>query len=379
MPEAVPFSLPFEEAIAFFASKGFAVSPESWRDVWQDANAHSFTVARVTAMDVLQDLKAEVDKALTEGVSLEQFKKDLIPNLARKGWFAPKGEAAKVELPDGTIRKRLTPWRLETIWRTNIQTAYSVGRYRQMTEPAVAEARPYWQYKAIMDRVTRPNHAAMNNKVYDHRHPIWNTWYPPNGFHCRCYVKTLSVDQVRERGLQPGIDPPGAFEPDEGWRYNPGQAGLDAWQPDWNLYPDVLLRSAVRQGVTSPVFERFLSGASDADFPVAVLDEAYRGLIGASVKTVSMSAESLTKNRAEHPDLSVEDYKRIPDVVERAETIIQDGARTLVFLKVAERIFHAVVKATESGEGLFLTSYRTSNRKDIERARRRGKVLKDEL
>ncbi len=124
--------------------------------MWQEANARSFTVARVTAMDVLVDIKKEVDRALAEGVSLAEFKQDLGERLAAKGWFAPKGEAAKIELPDGTIRKRLPPWRLELIWRTNIQTAYSAGRYRQMTDPDVAEARPYWQYKAILDRRTRP-------------------------------------------------------------------------------------------------------------------------------------------------------------------------------------------------------------------------------
>lgn len=246
-PNAVPFSLPFDEAIAYFQAKGYAISPDSWRDVWQDANARAFTVARVTAMDVLVDIKAEVDRALAEGVSLDEFKKNLAQRLQAKGWFAPKGEAPKVELPDGTIRKRLTPWRLETIWRTNIQTAYSVGRYMQMTDPDVAEARPYWQYKAILDRRTRPAHAAMHDKVYDRRHPIWNTWYPPNGFHCRCYVKTLSADQVAARGLGPEIDPPGRFEPDEGWRYNPGEAGLNAWQPDLTSYPEALAGQFVQE------------------------------------------------------------------------------------------------------------------------------------
>jgi len=239
-PNAVPFNLTFEEAIAFFASKGYEISPDSWRDVWQDANARAFTVARVTAMDVLVDLKAEVARAMSEGVSLDEFKKNLGERLAAKGWFAPKSEAAKVELPAGTIRKRLTPWRLELIWRTNIQTAYSAGRYKQQTDPDVAEARPFWQYKAILDRRTRPAHAAMHNRVYDHRHPIWNTWYPPNGFNCRCYVKTLSREQVEARGLIPEVEPPGAFQPDEGWRYNPGEAGLNAWQPDLTQYPAAL-------------------------------------------------------------------------------------------------------------------------------------------
>jgi len=230
-------NLPFDEAIAYFAQKGLALSPESWRDVWQQAHARAFTVARVTAMDALVDIREAADKALKEGVALGEFKKNLRKTLERKGWFAPTGEDAIVELPDGTLQKRLTPWRLETIYRVNLQAAYQVGRYKQMED--VKERRPYWQYMAIMDRATRPEHAARHGKVYHADHPFWDQWYPPNGFNCRCYVKTLSDGQMDARGLREerkGTD----LRPDEGWRYNPGRAGLAAWQPDLSEYPAAL-------------------------------------------------------------------------------------------------------------------------------------------
>lgn len=228
MPEAVPINLPFDEAIAFFAAKGLELSPNDWRDVWREANVRSFTVARVNAMDVLSDIRAEVGKAIETGTSLGQFKKDLVPLLERKGWFAPRGEKAIVTLPGGEARKRLTAWRLKNIYMTNLQTAYSAGRHKQMLE--VADARPYWQYKAIMDSTTRPAHAAMHNKVYDYRHPIWDTWFPQNGFFCRCYVKSLSAEDVKERGLKVetrGVD----VQPDEGWDYNPGK---EAFGSGWD-------------------------------------------------------------------------------------------------------------------------------------------------
>jgi uncharacterized protein with gpF-like domain len=180
MPEAAYGSLPFEEAIAYFRSKGYALSPESWRDVWQEAHARAFTVARVTEMDVLEDIRREVDKALASGTSLQQFQADARKMLERKGWFAPSGVDAEITLPDGTVMKRLTPWRLETIYRTNLQTAYAVGRYRQMEE--VKAARPYWQYKTRPVADSRPEHLAQEGKVYHADHPFWDEWYPPNGF-----------------------------------------------------------------------------------------------------------------------------------------------------------------------------------------------------
>jgi SPP1 gp7 family putative phage head morphogenesis protein len=235
MPDAQPFSLPFDEAIAYLAAKGIELSPEDWRDIWAAAHARAFTVARVTAADVLVDLREAVDRAIADGQSLHEFKKAVRELLERKGWFAPKGEKAEVQMPDGTIRKRLTSWRVENIYRTNMQTAYAVGRYQQMLETAVD--RPYWQYKAIMDSRTRPAHAAMHNKVYDYRHPVWDTWYPPNGFGCRCYIKSLSADDVADRGLKPetgGVK----GSPDEGWDYNVGAEGLAAYRPDLTGYPD---------------------------------------------------------------------------------------------------------------------------------------------
>lgn len=179
MPEVQYGNLPFDEAIEYFRRKGIELSPDSWRDVWQQANARAFTVARVTAMDVLVDIRGEMGKAVDGGISLGQFKKDLRETLEKKGWFAPKGERAIVELPDGTTRKMLTPWRLDTIYRTNLQTAYSNGRHKQMRESVT---RVFWQYAAIMDAATRTDHAAHNGKVYHRDHPFWNQWYPPNGF-----------------------------------------------------------------------------------------------------------------------------------------------------------------------------------------------------
>jgi phage putative head morphogenesis protein, SPP1 gp7 family len=233
MPQAVPISLPFEEAIAFFRKKGYAISPDSWRDVWQEAHARAFTVARVTSMDILEDIRGEVQKALDAGTSLQDFKNTLTDKLTIKGWFAPEGEDAIIELPDGTTRKRIAPWRLETIYRTNLQSAYSTGRYRQMEE--VKSRRPYLQYKAIMDSRTRDAHAAMNNKVYRFDDPIWDQWYPPNGFNCRCYVKSLMESDLKERGLSVAAGMP-ADLPDEGWQYNVGKTGLDTWKPELSAY-----------------------------------------------------------------------------------------------------------------------------------------------
>jgi len=53
----ISFDLPFLEQIAFFQSKGFKISPTSWRNIWQEAHAGAFTVARVTDRGGLADIE----------------------------------------------------------------------------------------------------------------------------------------------------------------------------------------------------------------------------------------------------------------------------------------------------------------------------------
>jgi len=231
------FDIPFEEQLDFFRRKGFKISPTSWRNVWKQAHGRAFTVARVTAMDVLVDIREALDMAKETGLTLKQFKADLIPLLEQKGWMTPEGEKAIEIMPDGSERKRLTGWRLRTIYQTNLSASYHVGRYKQME--AVKKARPFWQYRSQQDPSVRDEHAALDGKVYNADHPFWDTWYPPNGWNCRCYVKTLSKRQMESRGLTEetrGVKQ----KPDEGWDYNVGKAGLDAWNPDLNKYPKVL-------------------------------------------------------------------------------------------------------------------------------------------
>ena len=234
------FDRSFEEMLAYFRQKGYAISAESWRDVWKQAHARAFTVARITAIDVLEDIRKELDTAMASGATLEDFKANLIPLLEKSGWWAPPGQkgahgrAPLLLMPDGTERKRLTGYRLNTIYGANMASAYQVGRYKQMSENT--GDRPYWQYMTVRDAAVRPAHAALHGRVYSWDHPFWDTWYPPNGFNCRCYVKALTAGQVKARGLTVWKDIPTLISPDPGWDYNVGKAGLDAWQPDLSKY-----------------------------------------------------------------------------------------------------------------------------------------------
>ncbi|MBW3527685.1 minor capsid protein [Shewanella sp. NKUCC05_KAH] len=250
MPKTVDLSIAINQApadaVAYFRAKGFAIS-DDWQDVWTRAHARAFTVAKAAQMDVLTAIRNEVDAALSQGLTAKQFQATLKPQLEKLGWWGKKEV-------DGREVQLGSPYRLNTIYRQNLQTAYMAGRYRRMLSRT--KTHPYWQYVAIDDGQTRPAHARLRGKVFRFDDPIWNIIYPPNGWGCRCRVRALTEAQVKAMGLtvengegyihrfdtetvargtgevltvpHARIDLPdgSSMSPDLGWAYNPGEAAF---------------------------------------------------------------------------------------------------------------------------------------------------------
>lgn len=249
MPRIDPFALPPDDVVAYFRAKGYRLS-WNWRDVLKEEHAKAFTVAHCMKMDVLQDIKGAMDKAFSEGVSLSAFKRDLIPILQAKGWWGRKVEPSP-KTGQLEVYTAGTPWRLNTIYRTNMATSYAAGRYQQMTDNTVDQ--PLWMYDAVNDSRTRPTHAALDGQVFPADDPFWDTHYPPNGFNCRCDVVPMSEGQAKRYSSEnSGItvnqssDGMSLPDPEEGWDYNPGKV------------PDSILSVAVGKmpvsgAVTGPI------------------------------------------------------------------------------------------------------------------------------
>ncbi|MBF0487542.1 MAG: minor capsid protein [Nitrospirae bacterium] len=216
-------------AVAYFEQKGYKITWD-WNEALREAHTRAFSVAKVLRMDVLQDIHDMVEKAITDGITLKEFQDELEPLLKAKGWWGKQ----EIGTEDGIKTVQLgSPRRLEIIYRTNLQTAYMAGRYKGMM--ADVDNRPYWQYVAVMDSRTRPSHAALNGKVFRYDDPFWNTHYPPNGFRCRCRVRALDAQDMKDKGLkvESSNSPYRQMQPDYGWDYNPGK---EAWQPDLSQY-----------------------------------------------------------------------------------------------------------------------------------------------
>lgn len=235
MPLAVNFALTPAKAVAFFRPKGLQTS-FAWQDMLHEEHDRAFTVAKMLDLDLLSDVGGAVDRAIAEGWTRQKFIDELKPDLMRRGWWGRAdmadpvtGEVREVQL--GSVR------RLNTIYDTNLRTAYSAGHSARIEENA--KSAPYVMYSAVLDGRTRPQHRAWNGKILRWDDPWWQTHTPPNGWNCRCSRIQLSDRDLKRLGKDgPDEAPPSPLREwtnprtgevmevpvgvDPGWGYQPG-------------------------------------------------------------------------------------------------------------------------------------------------------------
>lgn len=232
-PTAEYLNLPFDEAIEFFRKK-LNLPTRTWKDIWKAMHARAFVVAGAMKEDLIQDLREAVEKGIVDGTTLATFRKDFDTLIQKSGWAYKGGKA----------------WRTAVIFNTNLSTAYAIGNYQQMMDPAVLKARPYLRYVGSSSKNPRVEHQKWVNTILPADDPWWNTHYPPNGWGCKCGVVNHSAREVEQitkeeaKGPHPvktkapkieryewldkdtgkihripkGIDP--------GWDYNVGKSGF---------------------------------------------------------------------------------------------------------------------------------------------------------
>jgi len=207
------FDKPPEDAIDFLKSKKIEIN-WNWREQEELIKRHSFTVAKVSNADILQDIQDSLVNALNEGKPYDSFQQEIQDKLIDKGYSRKE---------DGSA------WRLDNIYRTNLQSSFMAGRYKGQIE--VAEDFPYWEYVSVMDSRTRDSHAALNETILRYDNDFWKTHYPPAGFSCRCRVVVYNGRTLKRDGKQITKNVPD-IEADEGFRNNPAVA----WKPDISKY-----------------------------------------------------------------------------------------------------------------------------------------------
>ncbi len=204
VPTGDSFDVKPAQAISYFAAKGLKPT-FSYLDMQGSAHDHAFTVAKMMDVDMLGQMRASLDAAMANGTPFKEWADGIIPTLQAGGWWGRK-EVVDPLTKQVVVAQLGSPWRLETIFRTNMQAAYAAGAWQEIQ--AQKEIAPFLMYDAIDDDRTRPMHAAWDKRTLPVDHPWWSTHYPPNGFNCRCGVIQLSKDELDAMGITPSLDPP---------------------------------------------------------------------------------------------------------------------------------------------------------------------------
>lgn len=192
------FSLPPERAVRYFESLGYDI-PQDWPQRAQEAAAKARTIAGIYQQDAVRDIYQAIEDSARKGTPYAKFAEDVQKRLqARDLQWDKSGDM--IDRSTGEIvGESLTPARLQTVYRTNMQSAFMAGRWQELQETKAWM--PYLQYTAVMDSRTRAAHRALHGQVYHIDDPFWDAFYPPNGFNCRCTVTAYSARDLERKGL----------------------------------------------------------------------------------------------------------------------------------------------------------------------------------
>lgn len=184
---------PWETAIEEFKRRGIMSDRELSR-MLGDYAKRSDTARKLLLDNVQKFVREKIVDALEQGDTYRDFAEKIADGSASLGIVEQD------------------PWYLQTVFRTNVQSAYGAGRYRALTNPDVMEARPFVQYRTVGDARVRDSHASLDGLIFRTDSDEWRRIAPPNGYACRCAIVSLSADEVGDAEIATGL--PSGFIPD---------------------------------------------------------------------------------------------------------------------------------------------------------------------
>ncbi|MBM2294698.1 virion morphogenesis protein [Sulfitobacter pseudonitzschiae] len=378
-PLGATFGQPFPEQVAAFRLRlGDLVPTSRWDDIRKSAHDRAFVVAGATKADLLADLGKAVDAAIAEGESLEQFRGRFREIVKTRGWHGWTGEGTK----GGEA------WRTKVIYRTNMATSYAAGRRAQL----ISGNYPFWVYRHGGSENPRLTHLSWDGLVLPPDHPFWITHTPVNDWGCSCYILGARSERAARRlGGDPDkklpdnwqkLDPK-TGEPvgiGKGWGYAPGGTVPETVtrladkleslppRPSIDLIQEWLKSTGFAEWMKNPI----------GNWPLARIPDSAAEAIGAQTRVAHLSPQTRTKQLRDHPELSPAEYALAQTTIDGATHRIQDGPRNLIFVRDAKdaRGYVLVIKATQTGQGLLITSFRRLSQQQAKKDQELRRLLR---
>lgn len=188
------FALSPDEAIAYLRAKGFKLS-FNYDELKGSAHHEAFTVAKVTRLDLLNDIHEELLGSMKDGRTFKEFQESIKPTIEKKGWW---GTTEVINPRTGEVKKiDVNARRLKTIFETNTRMAYNVAREEAMDALPLSVYRRY--ISALLSN-TREAHAHMHGTIKHKDDEFWIRNSPLNGWGCKCKKTAYSKKQIERKG-----------------------------------------------------------------------------------------------------------------------------------------------------------------------------------
>lgn len=418
----ITFALGLKPAAAVEWLKAKGVTAENYRNLTASEIAKVYTIARISDLEMLNDIKQSMITAADNGQSYQNWRKDILQHLQNKGWLHPNGHNGKDIIDPQTGEVFGAPRRLETIYRTNMQSAYMAGQYQGYM--ANIGERPYWMYDAVGDSRTRPAHAAMDGLVYRYDDPFWATFYPPNGYNCRCSVMALVERDLAKYGVALSESgehnfvetnkiynkkgdtyptmaykaPDGSLHTtDRGFDYNAGRMN---YRPDLDKYDRALAHQFAKAEMHGAEFRATFKqlGAefeavknrlgmdgklsntqlyqiedmltNERHFAAGVVAKEMQQTLGLGKATVWLSDDTINKQANSRKDeaFPVALYGHLPDIYHAPDAVVlsRKNSKYYFFKQIDGKWYLAVTKYLYKKGELFMESFRRSDKNQLD-------------
>ena len=97
-----------------------------------------------------------------------------------------------------------------------------------------------------------------------------------------------------------------------------------------------------------------------------ILTEEAQEILKSSIKEVRFSLHNIIKNRIKHPELDINDYKLIPEIIANPTKIVEDKEDVLLF-KNNNKYYKVVIKTTINKNENYIKSFRLLSEKEFKK------------
>lgn len=267
-----------------------ALTPQLLRDLTEEQIQGLEAKYDAKTVQIISSLTTDLNRGVRNALS-DAVESNVTPKAAVQSFFSKAGLTQN------------NPHYYETLLRTQTQLVYNSARWEEYQRPEIDEIIWGYEYVTVGDDRVRPEHVKLDGTKLPKDDPLWRTFWPPNGYNCRC--QTIPIfDKVRSKR------PPADTVADAGFGFNPGEIQPNlAVRENIKAVPDAL-KDAPRQSKAEVVWHQSYAnvyGDPQTNWNERVgADVSPASLVGAPDGS-KVYVNSMTKTHlrvyVEHPDI----------------------------------------------------------------------------